>query len=102
MRAGVELAQGASAGLDGSYFSVAAAALVVEDNARLAASGNIFVRSARPPVPAIRMGDAVHATLRRNVFIGYGTEIVKGVSAGDRQQILSDNVIVTAEPSPVR
>ena len=93
---------GASAALDGGHFSVTTAAIVVEDGAQLTASGNVFLRPARATVVPIRVGDAAQATLRRNVFIGYGTDIVKGVSATDRQQILSANVIVTAEPSLVR
>ena len=102
MRAAIELAPGASAALDGGHFSVSTAAIVVEDGAQLTASGNVFLRPARATVVPIRVGDAAQATLRRNVFIGYGTDIVKGVSATERQQILSANVIVTAEPSLVR
>jgi serine/threonine protein phosphatase PrpC len=102
MRAGVELTPGASATLNGSHFSVGAAALVLAERAQLSAAGNIFLRTARPVVTPVKVGDAAQATLRHNVFVGYGSDIVKGASATDRKQILDANVIVTAEPSLIR
>jgi hypothetical protein len=52
-----------------------------------------------PPSPPVRVGEGAQAILRQNVFVGYGSDVVKGVSASDRQQILTANVIVSAEPS---
>jgi serine/threonine protein phosphatase PrpC len=100
MRAGLDLAAGASATLNGGHFSVTGAAFLLGDRAQLTAVDNIMLRAGRPPAsPPVRVGDGAQAILRQNVFVGYGTDIVKGVSASDRQQILAANVIVTAEPS---
>jgi hypothetical protein len=100
MRAGLELSPGASAALNGAHFSVSTAALVLGERAQLTAAGNIFLRAGRAPVtPPVKVADTTQVTLRQNVFAGYGADIVKGVSAADRQQILAANVIVTAEPS---
>ena len=100
MRAGIELAPGASATLNGGRFSVTAAALLLGDRAQLAADGNVILRPVRvPPSPPVRVGEGAQAILRQNVFVGYGSDVVKGVSASDRQQILTANVIVSAEPS---
>jgi hypothetical protein len=99
MRAGLELAPGASARLSGGQFSVPAAAILVGDEGQLEAASNIILRAGRSPVPPpIRVGDGAQVTLRQNVFVGYGIEVVKGVSAAERQQILGANVIVNAEP----
>ena len=100
MRAGIELAPGASATLNGGRFSVTAAALLLGERAQLAADGNVILRPVRvPAAPPVRVGEGAQAILRQNVFVGYGSDVVKGVSAGDRQQILAANVIVSAEPS---
>ena len=37
--------------------------------------------------------------MKQNVFAGYGSDVVRGVTDADRQQILASNVIVSAEPS---
>ena len=98
MRAGIELAPGASATLNGGRFSVTAAALLLGERAQLAADGNVILRPVRvPAAPPVRVGEGAQAILRQNVFIGYGSDVVKGVSASDRQQILAANVIVSAE-----
>jgi serine/threonine protein phosphatase PrpC len=102
MRAAVELAPGTSAALNGGHFSVSAAALVLGDGAQLTAISNIFVRSARALAPPVHVGPAAQASFRHNVFVGYGADVLKGISTTDRQQIAADNVIVTAEPSPAR
>jgi PPM family protein phosphatase len=100
MKSAVDLAPGAAATLNGAHFSVTGTALVLGERAQLSADGNIILRSGRAPIaPPVRVGDGAQAVLHQNVFVGYGTDIVKGVSASDRQQILGANVIVTAEPS---
>jgi serine/threonine protein phosphatase PrpC len=100
MRAGIELAPGASATLNGGRFSVTATALLLGERAQLAADGNVILRPVRAPAaPPVTVGEGAEAILRQNVFVGYGSDVVKGVSASDRQQILAANVIVSAEPS---
>jgi serine/threonine protein phosphatase PrpC len=99
MRAGLELAPGASARLSGGHFSGPAAAILVGDEGQFEAASNIILRAGRSPVPPpIRVGDGAQVILRQNVFVGYGNDVVKGVSAVERQQILGANVIVNAEP----
>jgi len=38
----------------------------------------------------------------RNVFVGYGAEISRGLSADERLQFLSGNFIVASEPTMAR
>lgn len=99
MRAGIELGPGASATLNGGYFAVGGVALEAGDNSELSASGNLFVRPGKAVVPPLVAGEGARPSMKQNVFAGYGSDVVRGLSDADRQQILASNVIVTAEPS---
>ena len=48
------------------------------------------------------MADGAQVAFQRNVFIGFGADVVKSVGPAERQQFLGANVIVNAEPSPAR
>jgi hypothetical protein len=37
-----------------------------------------------------------------NVFAGFGTEVVKGMPAAARQQLLAGNYVIASEPSLLR
>jgi hypothetical protein len=50
----------------------------------------------------VSIGKAANTTLKRNLFAGYGGEIVRGLSPAERQQFAAGNVTVTAEPSVIR
>jgi hypothetical protein len=93
---------GTSVSLQGSHVSVPGEALTVGDGTDALVTGNVFVRAGRTPVVPVSIGKATNTTLKRNLFVGYGTEIVKGLSPAERQQFAAGNVIVTAEPSLVR
>jgi serine/threonine protein phosphatase PrpC len=99
MRAGIELGPGASATLNGGYFAVGGVALETGDRSELSASGNLFIRAGHAVVPPLVAGDGARASMKQNVFAGYGSDVVRGLAEEDRQQILASNVIVTAEPS---
>jgi len=102
MHAGVELLPGTSATLQGSQFSVVGPAVSVGDGADAVVTGNVFMHSGRTATVPVSVGNGTNTTLKRNLFAGFGTEIVKGLSAADWQQFSAGNVIVTAEPSVIR
>jgi serine/threonine protein phosphatase PrpC len=99
MRAGIEVAGGASAAVHGSHFAVHGTALSIGERAQALVTGNIFVRAARAAGPPVAIGDSAAGTFERNVFAGFGADVVKGLSAAQRQQMTAANVIVTSEPS---
>ena len=100
MRVGVEVLPGASAAIHGSQLAVHGTALAVGDRSQALVTGNVFLRPGpRTSASAVSLGTAVQGTFKHNLFAGYGGEIVKGLSAAERQQFASANVIVTAEPS---
>jgi len=103
MRAGVEIAPGASASLHGSQFSVAGAALALADRSRCDATGNAFLRVTRSAAtPPVTLDGTAQVVLRRNVFTGHGRDLVAGLPEADREPLRAANVVVAADPSAGR
>ena len=65
-------------------------------------ANNAFVRTGRAVEPALSLNDATRTVVTRNLFAGYGVEIIRGVSADERAQLLSGNFVVAAEPTIAR
>ncbi len=102
MRSGIELMSGAAATIQGSQLSVQGSALTLGNGAQATVTGTAFLRNGPPAGAPVSIGTGAQATLKRNVFAGYGTEIVKGVAPAERQQIVGGNYVVGAEPSLLR
>lgn len=102
MRAGVEVLQGASAVVQGNHIAIQGTGVRMAGGSHATLSRNVFQRAGRGASAAITVSDPAQATLRRNVFAGYGNEPVKGLPAAQARPLLSGNVIVAAEPSAVR
>jgi hypothetical protein len=102
MRAGIELLPAAVVTMQGSHLAIHGPALTIGNAAHAIVTGSVFFRTGPPTGPPISMGTGAQATLRRNVFAGYGADIVKGVSLAERQQIVSGNYVIGAEPSLLR
>ncbi|HSC29758.1 MAG TPA: protein phosphatase 2C domain-containing protein [Vicinamibacterales bacterium] len=98
MQAGIELLQGAALTVHGGHFAVEGPALTAGQRSQATVTRSVFLRSGRPLVPPVSLAPSAQATLKGNLFAGFGAEIVKGAPAAERQQIAADNVIVTAEP----
>jgi serine/threonine protein phosphatase PrpC len=97
MRAGIAIDAEASASLHGSHFTVAGAALTLADRGQCEATGNAFVRTLRAAGPAVSLGDAAQAVLRRNVFTGYGRDLVAGLPDAERDQVRAANIVVSTD-----
>lgn len=102
MRAGIELLPAAAVTIQGSQLAIQGPALTIGNGAHAIVIGSVFLRTGPPAGPPISIGTAAQATLKRNVFAGYGADIVKGVSVAERQQIVSGNYVIGAEPSLLR
>jgi PPM family protein phosphatase len=102
MRAGIELLPGAAATVQGSHFAVDGPAVTLPEQSFAELTANVFLRADRAAGAPIAMADSAQTTLRRNVFAGFGVDIVVGPSAADRQQLLTGNVVIPGEPSLVR
>jgi serine/threonine protein phosphatase PrpC len=114
MHAGVELLPDSTVTIQGSLLTVGGTAVTLGDRAHVTLVNNVLLRiaggAARGTAPGrtvpvevpIAMAPSAEATLTRNVFAGYGAEIVKGVSPAMRQQILAGNFVVPLQPSVAR
>jgi hypothetical protein len=102
MRAGIELRPAGAVTIQGSLFTVQGPAVTMAEGSEALLTNNAFLRMGRSVEPPIVVAESARGTLKRNVFAGYGTEIVKGVSADERLRMLSGNVVIASEPSLVR
>jgi serine/threonine protein phosphatase PrpC len=102
MQAGIELQPAGTVTIQGSLFAVQGPAVTLADGSEAMLTNNVFLRTGRSGGTPISIAESARATLKRNVFVGFGTDIVKGVSADQRLQILSGNLVLAAEPSLVR
>jgi serine/threonine protein phosphatase PrpC len=96
MRAGLEIQTDSHVVLHGSHFAVAGPAIVAGGRSEATVTRNVFLRAGRQAGPPVS-GAVAQWTLRNNVFAGFGTDIVKGAAAAQKQQIAAANVIVSAE-----
>ena len=56
--------------------------LVLGAGAQLAAIGNIFLRQNRAAATPATMADGAQVAFERNVFIGFGPDLAKGIGHG--------------------
>lgn len=101
MRAGIEVMPAATMTVRGTLFSVQGASVALGDDAQATLAANSFMRIGRP-VEAFALAPTSRATFQRNVFAGFGTEIIKGMPATVRQQLLAGNFVVASEPALLR
>ena len=76
--------------------------LVLGAGAQLAANGNTFARQNRTTVTPATLAEGAQVGFDRNIFIGFGPDVAKGIPQAERQQFLAANVLVNPEPSPAR
>jgi hypothetical protein len=98
MQAGVEVMPAATVVVRGTLFSVQGVAVAFGDEAQATLASNVLMRIGRP-VEAFALAPTSQVTIQRNLFAGFGTEIVRGMSAPLRQQLLAGNFVVAAEPA---
>jgi hypothetical protein len=103
MRAAIELTGATAVTIRGCVVHNAQGSAVTMDaSSEAAIANNAFVRTGRAVEPALSLKDATRTVVTRNLFAGYGVEIIRGVSADERAQLLSGNFVVAAEPTIAR
>ena len=101
MHTGIELLAPAAVTIQGSFLSVHGTALTMAEGSQATVSNTVFFRSG-PPAPPISVSGSARPSLSRNVFAGFGSDVIKGLSADERRQVLGGNFMVAAEPWLVR
>jgi PPM family protein phosphatase len=102
MRAGVQVTPSATVTIRGSRFKVQGPALALEDESQATLAANTLMRLGRPIDTPFMLSPTSQVLFQDNVFAGFGTEVVKGMPAAARQQLLAGNYVIASEPSLLR
>jgi hypothetical protein len=102
MRAGIDVLPAASLTVRASHFDVAGSALALADGAHAAITSSVFLRRGAPGDPAVHIVPSAEVALRRNVFAGYGADLVKGLSAEKLRHLRATNWVIGSEPSQLQ
>jgi hypothetical protein len=102
MRVGIEINPSASVLVRASQFYVRGYAVTLGDDATGTLVSNTILAVGRLPPGPIGVAPSSRIMLQRNVFGGFGAELMKGMPAGPRQQLLAGNFVIASEPSLMR
>ena len=97
MHAGVDVLPAATVSVEGSHFEVTGSAMTVADGAHAIVSACVFLKRGPTADAPIWVMHAAEIALKRNVFAGYGPDIVKGLPAETMRQLRTSNAVVGAE-----
>jgi PPM family protein phosphatase len=102
MKAGIEIGAASAASIHGSLLAVQGPSVVLDAGAQATLTNNTFLHSGRAAVPPIAMTGSGQIVAARNVFAGFGRDLVKGAADDDWRKALAGNIVVSSEPLPVR
>jgi PPM family protein phosphatase len=102
MRAGIQVTPSASVTIRSTWFKVQGPAVILEDESEATLASSSVVRVGRPSDLPFSLSPSSHVTFQRNLFAGFGTEVVRGIPAAVRQQLLAGNFVIASEPSLLR
>jgi serine/threonine protein phosphatase PrpC len=100
LSAAIVLSPGASVTVQGSRVNVAGTVISVPEDAQASLANNILTRAVRSSEPPITAGASSRLTLSGNVFAGFEPEIVRGLSAARRNEVLVSNLVLPPAPAP--
>ena len=99
----MDVAPGSSLSMHGSRVGVATTLITVPGTSQVGFSNNIFVRNGGSTTdPPIIAAATSRLTLTGNVFAGFAPEIVHGLSAARRTELLAGNIVVPGAQAPRR
>jgi len=104
-RAGIEFAGAEGATVSGCSIRVSQGpGVAVVGGADIHIRHNTFLRPAGSADPALVFKEADRAGVSRNLFVGYGADFVRGLSAAEREALFSSshNLMSPSQPVPVR
>jgi hypothetical protein len=97
MRAGIDLLPAANLTLHGSHFEMTGPAMSLAEGTHAVVTASVFLRRGAAGEAPIRVVPSADVALRRNVFAGFGTDIVKGFSVEALRQLRTTNSIVGSD-----
>jgi hypothetical protein len=94
IRQAIGLAAGSAVTTRGSRIAVEHTLAAVPDEAHATFVDSILTRTTPAAEPALSISPSAHLVLRGNAFAGFGAEIVDGVTAARRAELLAGNIVV--------
>ena len=94
IRRAIELSAGSSVAVRGSRIAVGGTLLGLPNEGRATFVNSVLVHTGSNANAALTVDAAAHLVLRGNVFAGFGSEIVAGVTPARRAELLSGNIVV--------
>jgi hypothetical protein len=101
MRSGIELRAPGAVTIQGSFLAVQGTAVSMAEGSQATIANNVFFRTGQPAA-ALSLTGAARPALTRNIFAGFGVDIVKGLPAEQRRGLLDGNYVLASEPRPAR
>ncbi|HET7699105.1 MAG TPA: protein phosphatase 2C domain-containing protein [Vicinamibacterales bacterium] len=104
IRRGIDVSPASAVTVRGSRFAIPGPLLAVPDDAYATVINSVAVRSGGTGGTALSIGTSARVVLRGNVFSGYSADLIEGIGAARRAELLAGNILVPAEaaPPPVR
>lgn len=93
IRQAIELSAGSTVTVRGSRIAVERSIVAVPDEAHATLVDSVLTRVGPGGDAAVSLGPAAHLVLRGNAFAGFGADIVDGVTAARRQELLAGNLV---------
>jgi serine/threonine protein phosphatase PrpC len=100
IRRAIDLSLASTLTVRGSRIAVAGTVLSVPDDGHATFVNSVLVRTGTSAEPAASVAPSGHLVLRGNVFAGFGTDVIGGVSPARRAELLAGNIVIPAERPP--
>ena len=104
IRQAIDVSPASAVTVRGSRFAIPGLLLTVPDDAYATLVNSVAERSGGPGGTALAVGTSARLVLRGNVFSGYSGDVIEGVGAARRAELLAGNIVIPPEavPAPVR
>ena len=99
-RRAIDLSPASALTVRGSRVAIAGTVLELPDEGVATLVNSILAGSGDARGAALSIGPSARLVLRGNVFTGFGADVITGVSAARRAELLSGNIVVPAEHPP--
>lgn len=97
IRRAIDLSRASTLTVRGSRIATGGTIVSVPDDGHATFVNSILARTGTSGDPAVSVEPSAHLVLRGNVFAGFGTDIIGGVPAARRAELLAGNIVVPSE-----
>jgi serine/threonine protein phosphatase PrpC len=99
IRRAIDLSPASSLMVRGSRIAVAGTLLALPDEGHATFADSILVHAGGGMEAALSAAASPNLVLRGNVFAGFGSEVIQGVAAARRMELLAGNIVIPIEPA---